>query len=309
MRKISVIGAGNVGGLTASRLLENRLGEIVLVDVALNLAQAKALDLEDARYALGSNYQITATDDFSRISGSDIAIITAGLARKPGMKREELLAKNAQILRAVAANVKKSAPDAVCIVVTNPVDVMTYLCIKELNTDRRRVFGMGINLDASRFANLISKRINQDILNIKAAVLGIHGEEMIPLSRLAQVGNRPLNSFVSGSELKQIEGETVLRGAQIVNLYGSGSAYFAPSAAILQMVKAVLNDTDEICGASILLEGEYGISGACLGVPVKLGKGGIKEIIKLDLNKDELSALQKSAELVKTNIKLITHNS
>lgn len=299
MRKISVIGAGNVGGLTASRLLENRLGEIILVDTALNLAQAKALDLEDARYALGSNYQITATDDFSRISGSDIAIITAGLARKPGMKREELLAKNAQILRAVAANVKKSAPDAVCIVVTNPVDVMTYLCIKELNTDRRRVFGMGINLDASRFANLISKRINQDILNIKAVVLGIHGEEMIPLSRLAQVGNRPLNSFVSGSELKQIEGETVLRGAQIVNLYGSGSAYFAPSAAILQMVKAVLNDTDEICGASILLEGEYGISGACLGVPVKLGKGGIKEIIKLDLNKDELSALQKSAEAVK----------
>ncbi len=281
------------------RLLENGLGEIILVDVALNLAQAKALDLEDARYALGSNYQITATDDFSRISGSDIAIITAGLARKPGMKREELLAKNAQILRAVAANLKKSAPDAICIVVTNPVDVMTYLCIKELNTDRRRVFGMGINLDASRFANLISKRINQDILNIKAAVLGAHGEEMLPLSRLARVGNRPLNSFVSGSELKQIEGETVLRGAQIVNLYGSGSAYFAPSAAILQMVKAVLNDSDEICGASILLEGEYGISGACLGVPVKLGKGGIKEIIKLDLNKDELSALQKSAEAVK----------
>lgn len=299
MRKITVIGAGNVGGLCALRLLENNLGEVVLVDTALNLAQAKALDLEDARYALGSNYQITATDDFSRISGSDIAIITAGLARNPGMKREELLAKNAQILRAVAANVKKSAPDAVCIVVTNPVDVMTYLCIKELNTDRRRVFGMGINLDASRFANLISKRINQDILNIKAVVLGAHGEGMIPLSRLAQVGNQPLNSFVSGSELKQIEGETVLRGAQIVHLYGSGSAYFAPSAAILQMVKAVLNDTDEICGASILLEGEYGISGACLGVPVKLGKGGIKEIIKLDLNKDELSALQKSAEAVK----------
>ena len=298
-RKIAIIGAGNVGGITALRLLENRLGEIVLVDVALNLAQAKALDLEDARYALGSNYQITATDDFSRIYGSAIVIITAGLPRKPGMEREELLAKNAEILREVAANLKKFAPDAICIVVTNPVDVMTYLCIKELNADRRRVFGMGINLDTSRFANLISKKINQDVLNIKAAVLGAHGEGMLPLSRLAQVGNRPLDSLISDNELKQIEKEVVLRGAQIVHLYGSGSAYFAPSAAILQMVKAVLNDTDEICGASILLEGEYGISGACLGIPVKLGKAGIKEIIKLDLTKEELSALQKSAEAVK----------
>lgn len=309
MKKIAVIGAGNVGGLAASRLLENNLGEVVLVDVALDLALAKAFDLEDARAMLKNNYRIAATSDFSGISGSDIVVVTAGMSRKPGMKREELLAKNARIIKEIADKIKKFAHDAICIMVTNPVDIMTYLCIKELNADRRRVFGMGVNLDTSRYANLISKKINKDVAGIKAIVLGAHGEGMLPLARLTTVEGKSLDTFLSKVEIRALEQETVLRGAQIVNLYGSGSAYFAPSAAILEMIKAVVNDEKHICGASVLLQGEYGISDVCLGIPVSLGKNGIEGIVNLDLNKEELSALQKSAEVVKANIKFITHNS
>lgn len=307
--KISVIGAGNVGGLAALRFLEDGLGEVVLVDVAVNLARAKALDLEDGRFCLGKNYRICATDDFSNISGSDIVVVTAGLARRPGMKREELLAKNAQILKEVTIKVKEFAAGAVYIIVTNPVDVMAYLAIKELGADRRRVFGMGVNLDASRFANLISKKLNKDISVINVVVLGAHGEGMLPLARLTTVEGKPLASFLTEVEIKQVIQDTVLRGAEIVGLYGAGSAYFAPSAAILEMVKAIINDTGYICGASVLLKGEFGITDTCLGVSVKLGRGGIKEIIKLDLTQEELKALQESATLIKSNIELITRNS
>lgn len=305
MKKIAIIGAGNVGGLAAMRILENNLGEVVLVDVAKNLASAKAFDLEDAKAGVGTNYCISSTDDFSRIAGSDIVVVTAGLARRTGMLREELLEKNAKIIQDVAQKIKIYAQEAICIVVTNPVDIMTYLFIRELGQSRERIFGMGINLDIWRFANLISKKFKKDISRIKPVVLGVHGQGMIPLSRLTLIDNKPLNQLAPDKEIRQLEEETVLRGARIVSLYGSGSAYFAPSAAISAMIKAIIHDSNQICGASVLLKGEFDISDVCLGVLVRLGKNGIGDIVKFDLTKEEISLLQRSAEAVRSNIKLI----
>ncbi|MDP1853970.1 MAG: malate dehydrogenase [Candidatus Omnitrophota bacterium] len=303
MKKITVIGAGNVGGLTAMRLSENNLGQVLLIDIAKNLALAKASDMEDARYAAGNDYSISATDDFGALSGSDIVVVTAGFARRPGMKREELLAKNAQIINDIALSVKQSARDAICIIVTNPVDVMTYLFLNKVKTDRRRIFGMGGGLDSSRFANLIAKKLNLAVSDIKPVVIGAHGEDMLALSRLTMVKGKPLTSLISSEASKELEKETVGRGAEIVGLYGSGSAYFAPSAAILQIVKAIINDTNEAIYVSVCLEGEYGITGVSVGVPAKIGKNGISEIPKLDLTKEELLSLQKSAAAIKNSMK------
>lgn len=285
------------------RLSENNLGQVLLIDIAKNLALAKASDMEDARYAAGNDYSISATDDFGALSGSDIVVVTAGFARRPGMKREELLAKNAQIINDIALSVKQSARDAICIIVTNPVDVMTYLFLNKVKTDRRRIFGMGGGLDSSRFANLIAKKLNLAVSDIKPVVIGAHGEDMLALSRLTMVKGKPLTSLISSEASKELEKETVGRGAEIVGLYGSGSAYFAPSAAILQIVKAIINDTNEAIYVSVCLEGEYGITGVSVGVPAKIGKNGISEIPKLDLTKEELLSLQKSAAAIKNSMK------
>ena len=305
VKKIAIIGAGNVGGMTAVRILDEEIARVELVDVAENLARAKASDLEDARLALLRDYSISAGSDFSKIKGSEIVIVTAGLARRPGMTREDLLKKNAEIVKNVAGYVKQYAKDAICIIVSNPVDVMTYLFLDKLSGDRFRVFGMGMNLDASRFANLISKKLNVSVQQVKPIVIGAHGQNMIPLSRLTLVNDTPLTSLISKEEVTALEQETINRGASIVGLYGSGSAYFAPSAAILEIVKLINNDAHALLAASVKLSGEYDISDVCIGVSVHLGKGGIEEIVKLDLNDDELSALQDAASVIKSNIKSI----
>ncbi|PIQ89589.1 MAG: malate dehydrogenase [Candidatus Omnitrophica bacterium CG11_big_fil_rev_8_21_14_0_20_42_13] len=308
MARISIIGAGNVGGMAALRILGEKIADVVLVDTAENLALAKACDLQDARGALGFDYSISAGSDFSLISGSDIVIITAGLARKPGMKREDLLNKNAEIIESVAKEINKYADKAICIVVSNPVDVMTRYFLSVFNADRFRAFGMGMNLDASRFANLIAKKLKISPNKIKAVVLGAHGENMLPLPRLTLVEGKPLTSLLSKDEIEELVKQTVSRGAYIVNLYACGSAYFAPSAALLAMARAILNNSQETIGASVYLNGEYGIRDVCIGVPVILGSGGIKEIVNLQLTKDELYTLQTSADSLKSNFNLIACN-
>ena len=300
--KISVIGAGNVGGLTAMRLAEAGLGEIMLCDVVKGLAQGKAQDMQDSQAALKYRYSIEGSDDISKIQGSQVIIITAGLARKPGMTREELLQKNSQIIKEIALQIKDKAPQAIVIVVTNPLDLMTYLVLKTSKLNPKRVVGMGINLDAARFTNLISRELNIPNTEINALVIGAHGEGMLPLARLTQVKGVSLDELIDEAKLKKLIAATVNRGAEVVSLLGSGSAYFAPSAALLEVVRAVAGNQKRAIGLSVYLNGEYGLEDICIGVPCLLGKNGIEKIIELDLNSEERQAFLKTADSIKANL-------
>jgi malate dehydrogenase len=300
--KISVIGAGNVGGLTAMRLAESGLGEILLCDIAKGLAVGKAQDMLDSQAASKCRLPIEGSEDISRIEGSGIIIITAGLARKPGMTREELLQKNSQIVKEIALQIKERAPDAIVIVVTNPLDLMTYLVLKTSGLSSRKVFGMGLNLDAARFANLISRQLNIPACEVMAMVIGVHGEGMLPLARFSQVKGVSLEELIDEAKLKELTAATVKRGAEIVSLLGSGSAYFAPSAALLEVVKAIACDQKRTLGLSVYLNGEYGLKDICIGAPCLLGKGGIEKIIELDLNSEEKKAFLKTADSIKAHL-------
>lgn len=297
--KISIIGAGNVGALSAMRLGQYDLGEIVLVDIARGLAQGKALDLEDARSILKVNYNIQGSENIDSIKDSNIVVITAGLSRKPGMTREELLAKNSQILKEVCLKIKKLATQAVVIVVTNPLDLMTYLALKVTGFPQQRVLGMGISLDSSRFANLVAQELNLQPSDIEAVVIGSHGEGMLPLAKHTKVKGVGLDEFLVKEKVDALVKRTIARGAEIVSYLGSGSAFFAPSAAVAEMVKIIAKDEKKILGACAYLDGEYGIQGICIGVPCRLGKGGIEKIIELDLSGDEQKGLLQAGESVR----------
>jgi malate dehydrogenase len=297
--KISIIGAGNVGALTAMRLVQDGLGEVILVDIVKGLAQGKSLDLEDASAVLKYNYRLQGAEDFKAIKDSDIVIITAGLPRKPGMSREELLDKNARIIKDVSSQIKKLASSAMVIVVTNPLDLMTYLALKVTGFKPHKVLGMGATLDAARFTHLISKELNIPHTEIEATVIGSHGEGMLPLPRFTQIKGVGLDKFLGKEEIQALMKKTVERGAEIVSLLGSGSAYFAPSAAISELVKAIAKDEKRILGVSAYLNGEYGIKGLCIGAPCRLGRAGIENIIELDLNAQEKQALLESANNLK----------
>jgi len=297
--KISVIGAGNVGSTTAMRLAEAGLGDIVLIDVVRGMAEGKSLDLEDARAVLKYSYRIEGSDDIAKIKDSDIVVITAGLARKPGMTREELLAKNTAILKEVCLNIKKLAGSAIVIVVTNPLDLMTYYALKVLGFKHNKVIGMGISLDSARFANLISKQLNIPVMDIDACVIGSHGEGMLPLTRFSSIKGVKLDEFLDEAMADSLAKRTVGRGAEIVSLLGSGSAYFAPSAAIAALVKVIAKDEKKTLGVCACLNGEYGLKDVCIGVPCRIGRNGIENIIELDLNPQEKEALLKSAASLK----------
>lgn len=295
--KISIIGAGNVGALSAMRLAQENLGEIILLDVVKGMAEGKAFDLEDARQILKINYNIRGSGDINEIKDSNVIVITAGLARKPGMSREELLGKNSRILKEICLEIKKLSPHAVVVVVTNPLDLMTYLALKTTGFKPNKVLGMGITLDAARFAGLISKELNISPADIEACVIGSHGEGMLPLARFTNIKGVSLEEFSDEKKIEILVKKTVNCGAEIVAL--SGSAYFAPSAAIAAIVKAIVKDEKRAIGACAYLNGEYGIKDACIGVPCLIGKGGIEKIIELDLNKEEKEAFLKSANQLK----------
>lgn len=306
--KIAVIGAGNVGALSAMRIAQYDPGEIILVDIAKGLAQGKALDLEDARSILKVSYDIKGSDDINNIKGSGIVVITAGLTRKPGMTREELLAANAQILKGICLNIKKLTPQAIVIVVTNPLDPMTYLALKTTGFSRNRVFGMGPSLDAARFANLISQELNLKTSDIDAVVIGSHGEGMLPLLKHTKVKGVALDEFLNPEKTAILVKETVGRGARLVSLLTSGSAFFAPSAAIAEMVRAIAKDEKKVLGACSYLEGEYGIRDICIGVPCRIGKDGIEKVIELDLADNEKKELLKSADSIRSSINTLAIN-
>ncbi|MDD5654929.1 MAG: malate dehydrogenase [Candidatus Omnitrophica bacterium] len=297
--KISVIGAGNVGSLTAMRIAQDGLGDVLLIDVVKGRAHGKAMDLEDARPLLKYNYHIKGSDDIGELKDSDIVVVTAGLARTPGMTREELLARNARILKDVCLNIKKQSPVATVIIVTNPLDIMTLYALKITGFKPNKLFGMGVSLDSARFANLIAQELNLAATDIEAVVIGAHGEGMLPLPRFTKVKGVSLDEFLEDKKIEALAGRAVNRGAEIVSSLGTGSAFFAPSAAIAAIVKTIVKDEKRTIGLCSYLNGEYGgIKGTCLGVPCRLGKLGIEKVIELDLSQEERSKLARSGSLV-----------
>ncbi|MBP7216546.1 MAG: malate dehydrogenase [Candidatus Omnitrophica bacterium] len=303
--KISILGAGNVGGTTALRLAHENVGELVLFDIVSGLAKGKVMDMLDARLLVKTNYALIGTEDVKEIKDSDIVVITAGLARKPGMTREELLAKNAQILKGLCLNIRELAPDSVVVVVTNPLDAMTYLVHKSTKFDSNKVIGMGASLDAARLANLISEDLNIPVTDVEPCVIGVHGEGMLPMPRFTTVKGVTLEEFFSEEQLKALLSKTINRGAQIVSHLGSGSAFYAPSAAIASLVLAIAKDEKRTIAVSALLQGEYGAKDVCVGVPCRIGRSGIENIIELDLNEKEKAAFSAAVSYVHSNIKLL----
>jgi malate dehydrogenase len=293
--KISIIGAGNVGSLAAMRIGADGLGDVLLIDVVKGLALGKALDLEDARPLLKSNYTVQGSDDINQVKDSDIVVVTAGLARKPGMTREELLTKNAQILKSVCYKIKELAADAIVIIVTNPLDIMTFYALKITGFKPSRLFGMGVSLDTARFINLISQELQLPVTDIEAQVVGAHGEGMLPLSSFTKVKGVSLDEFISEDKIESLINRTIDRGAQIVANLGTGSAFFAPSAAIAAIVRTIVKDEKRTIGLCSYLNGQYGVEDSCIGVPCRLGKNGIEQIMELSLSADQLARLNKSA--------------
>ncbi len=287
-----------MGSLTAMRIAADGLGDVLLIDVVKGKALGLALDLEDARAVLKYNYNIKGSDDIRQLKNSDIVVVTAGLARKPGMSREELLAKNAMILKSVCLNIKELARNAIVVVVTNPLDIMTLYALRITGFKPNKLFGMGSSLDTARFANLIAQELNLPSTDIEAVVIGAHGEEMLPLPRFTKVKGVLLDEFIDDKKIESLVRRTIGRGAEIVDSLGTGSAFFAPSAAIAAIVKTIVKDEKRTIGLCSYLNGEYGIKDTCIGVPCRLGKHGIEEVIELDLTPEEKARLIESAGLV-----------
>ena len=296
--KISIIGAGNVGSLAAMRIAADGLGEVLLIDIVKGLALGKSMDLEDARPLLKCNYNIKGTDDIAQLKDSDIVVVTAGLTRKPGMTREELVAKNAVILKDVCLNIKKFAKGAIVVIVTNPLDIMTFYALKITGFKPGKVFGMGISLDSARFTNLIANELNLPVTDIEALVIGAHGEGMLALPGFTKVKGVRLDEFISDDKITSLVNRTVNRGAEVIANLGQGSAFFAPSAAIAAIVRAIAKDEKRTIGLCSYLQGQYGIADSCIGVPCRLGKNGIEQIMELELSSTDLAKLKKSATLV-----------
>lgn len=302
MPKITIIGAGAVGATTAQRIAEKEFGDVVLTDIVEGLPQGKALDLLEAGPLFGYDSNIMGTNDYEDIKGSDVVVITAGIARKPGMTREDLLKINTKIITDVSQNIKLHAPDSVVITVTNPLDIMTYVAMKILGFEHNRVFGMSGVLDSGRFAAFIALELGCSVRDINAMVLGGHGDTMVPLPRFTTVSGVPITELMSESTIKRLVERTINGGAEIVNMLKTGSAFYAPSAAVTNMVEAVIKDTKRILPACAYLNGEYGKKDIYLGVPVKLGRKGISQIIELELTREEKEALDRSADAVRSGI-------
>ena len=303
--KVSIIGAGAVGATLAQRVIESGLADVVLIDIAKNMAIGKAFDLSDASPIIAHECSIIGTDDYKEITSSDIVVITAGLARKPGMTREDLIAKNAQIVKSVSENIKKYSPDSIVIVVTNPLDPMTYLTYKTTGFKREKVFGMAGLLDASRFIYLIANELKIPRSAVKTYMLGSHGDTMVPILSKTTVSGKPISEVMPKDKLDAIIKRTCERGAEIVSLLGSGSAYYSPSAAVLKMIDIILKDSKETIVASACLNGEYGLKDIAIGVPCKIGRNGIDKIIELEMSREEDAAFRRSAKEIKSSIDIL----
>jgi malate dehydrogenase len=298
-KKVTVVGAGHVGATLVQRIAETRLADVVMVDVVEGVPQGKGLDLLEAGPVMGYDSRVTGTNSYDETGGSDIIVITAGLARKPGMSRDDLLAANGDIVKKVAAETGKRSPGAFMIVVTNPMDVMAYVAMKASGFPRERVIGMGGVLDSARFRTFIAMELGVSVENTHAFVLGGHGDTMVPLPRYSSVAGIPITELMSKETIDKLVDRTRNGGAEIVSLLKTGSAYYAPAAAALEMVEAVLLDKKKILPCSAYLDGEYGVKGMFAGVLVKLGDKGIEQLVEIKLNSDEKTAFMKSVDAVR----------
>jgi malate dehydrogenase len=300
--KISIIGAGMTGSTTAHWLAEREIADLVLVDIVEGMPQGKALDLLEALPVIGKDVAVVGSNDYAATKGSDIVVITAGIPRKPGMSREDLLTTNAQIVRAATENTLKFSPDAIYIILTNPLDTMAYLAMKAGRLPRERVVGQAGVLDSARMRAFVALETGISVENINCYVLGGHGDEMVPLTRHSNIAGIPLRDYLPPDKLEAIVNRTRKGGGEIVNLLKTGSAYYAPSVAVAQMAEAILKDKHLIIPAAAYMQGEYGLKDIFFGVPVQLGRGGVEKVHEYLLEADEKAMMEKSAAAVKESI-------
>lgn len=298
-KKATVVGAGNVGATTAQRLYERGYIDVVLVDVVEDMPQGKALDIAESGPVLGIDAAITGSNGYDETAGSDVVVVTAGIARKPGMSRDDLLFTNMKIVGSVVGEVVSRSPDAALIVVSNPLDAMVQHAYSLAGLPKSRVVGMAGVLDTARFRTFLAHELGVSVKDVQAYVLGGHGDQMVPLTKYTTVGGVPISDLLSAEALERIVKRTQGGGGEIVALLKTGSAFYAPSAAVAEMVDAILLDQKRLLPCAALLEGEYGIDGVYMGVPVILGAGGVERVVELDLTADEKAALDKSAGAVR----------
>jgi len=303
--KVAVLGAGNVGATVAARLVEDDVADVVLVDVIEGMPQGKALDLAEATPVGGGSVDVAGSNDYAAIAGADAVVVTAGIARKPGMSRDDLLATNAGIVKTAADEIRTRAPGAFVVVVTNPLDVMTYLAWKVTGFPRARVFGMAGVLDSTRFAYFVSRELGVAARDVAAMVLGGHGDTMVPLPRYTTVSGIPITDLLPPERITKLVARTREGGAEIVALLKQGSAFYAPGASAAAMVKSLLRDEKRLMPAAAILEGEFGEHDVCLGVPVVIGAGGVERVVELKLTHEEKAALRKSADAVREGIRVM----
>jgi malate dehydrogenase len=305
--KITIVGAGNVGAATAQWLAEREVGDIVLLDIPQteNMPRGKALDLMEAGPIWHFDTAITGTNSYEDTAGSDVVVITAGVPRKPGMSREDLVGINAKIVRSVVEQVVPGSPDAILLVVTNPLDTMVYLAKKVSGFPKQRVLGQSGVLDSARMRTFIAMELHVSVDSVWAFVMGSHGDEMVPLSRYSTVGGIPITELLPPDRIEAIVARTRDGGSEIVRLLKTGSAFYAPGAAVAEMVAAILHDKHLVLPASVYLEGEYGLYDICFGVPIVLGREGVERVIEISLTAEEQAALQRSASLVRTTMGML----
>ncbi|MGG0789141.1 MULTISPECIES: malate dehydrogenase [Bacillaceae] len=306
-KKITVVGAGFTGATAAFLAAQKELGDIVLVDIpqAENPTKGKALDMAEAGPVLGFDANIIGTSDYAETADSDVVIITAGIARKPGMSRDDLVQTNQKVMKSVTKEVVKYSPNTTIIVLTNPVDAMTYTVYKESGFPKERVIGQSGVLDTARFRTFVAQELNLSVKDVTGFVLGGHGDDMVPLVRYSYAGGIPLETLIPKDRLEAIVARTRTGGGEIVNLLGNGSAYYAPAASLVEMAEAILKDQRRVLPSIAYLEGEYGFEGIYLGVPTVLGANGIEQIIELELTENEKAALSKSVESVKAVMQVL----
>src|SRR5579883_1591577 len=303
--KISVIGAGFVGSTLAQRLVERDYADIVMFDIIPGMPQGKALDMLEAGPILGYDSQIIGTNDYADTANSSIVVITSGFPRKPGMSRDDLVKKNQEVITQVTEQVVRYSPNCIIVMVTNPLDAMAQLAYKISGFPRNRIVGESGVLDTARFRTFVAQELNVSVRDVQAYVLGGHGDTMVPLTRMSTVAGVPLSQLLPPQRIEEIVQRTRDGGAEIVKLLGTGSAYFAPSASILQMVESIMLDKKMIMPCAVYLEGEYGINGLFVGVPVMLGAKGLEQIIEVELTEQERTLLNKSADAVRELIRVM----
>jgi malate dehydrogenase len=304
-KKVTVVGAGNVGGTTAQRLAERNYADVVLVDIVEGLPQGKALDILESGPILGYDSNVVGANSYEETAGSDVVVITSGSPRKPGMSRDDLLKTNQNIVGSVTEEVVKHSPDAILVVVANPLDAMCHVAIETSGFPRKRVIGMAGILDTARYRTFIAQELGVSVRDVFALVLGGHGDTMVPLPSMATVGGVSITELLPEERVDAIVDRTRNGGAEIVGLLKSGSAYYAPSAASVEMVDSILLDQKRVLPCAAYLQGEYGINDLFVGVPVKLGSSGIEEVVELDLAESELADLKKSADSVRELVEVL----